>query len=251
MPAVGSSRNTTRGLPTSAHASERRWAWPPDNRRTGVPTVSRQPDELEHRLRRFRGPVVGSEQPQQLERAQARVEPTRLQHHADLRAEVLAVAHRVEAEDAHRARVGSAVALEDLDRRGLAGAVRSEQPEDLARADTEVERIDRARRSVRLAESGDRDRGLGGAQHSGVPPRDVRGELVEPDSGRRRERRSLERGAGFADQPLDRGLYLFERPRSHEQRLQRGNIGVGEVGRAHLPRAARDRRWMRGRWRSR
>ena len=38
------------GLPTSAHASESRCAWPPDSRRTGVPTASRRPDQLEHRV---------------------------------------------------------------------------------------------------------------------------------------------------------------------------------------------------------
>ena len=58
----------------------------------------------------------------------------------------VAVAHRVEAEHAHRAGVGRAVALEDLDGGGLARAVRPEQAEHLARRD--VERRARRRRGV-------------------------------------------------------------------------------------------------------
>ena len=78
MPAVGSSRNTTRGRPTSAHASERRCAWPPDSRRTGVSHGVAQPDEVEHRLGRLGGLVVRREEPQQLERAQPGIQAARL-----------------------------------------------------------------------------------------------------------------------------------------------------------------------------
>ena len=60
--------------------------------------------------------------------------------------------------------------------------------------DVEVERVDGAGRAVRLAECGDGDGGVGGGDRSGVPPRDVRGELVEPGARRRRERRRGERG---------------------------------------------------------
>ena len=99
------------------------------------------------------------------------------------------VAHRIEPEDAHRSRVGPAVALEDLDRRGLARAVGTEQTEHLAGAHLEVELVDRAGRAVRLARARrrrlrDRLRCTG----SGVPPRDVGRELVEP--GRARSRRA-------------------------------------------------------------
>ena len=49
----------------------------------------------------------------------------------------------VDAEHADLAVVGRSQALEDLDGRGLAGAVRPEQPEDLARRDIEVDAVDR------------------------------------------------------------------------------------------------------------
>ena len=62
---------------------------------------------------------------------------------------------RVEAEHAHRARVGRAVALEDLDGRGLARAVRSEQPEHLARRDVESRPVDGHAVAVALLEPGD------------------------------------------------------------------------------------------------
>ena len=57
-----------------------------------------------------------------------------------------------------RARVPASVAFEDLDRRRLPGAVRTEQGEHLALRDLETDPLDRLDRSVRLAQSGDRDR---------------------------------------------------------------------------------------------
>jgi hypothetical protein len=121
-----------------------------------------QPDEVEHRVGGIGVVVVRREQAQQLERAQTRVQAARLEHHAHLRAEATPVAHRIESEHAYRARVGSPVSLEDLDRGGLARAVGTEQAEHLAGSDLEVELVDRARRSVRLPESGHRDRGGAG-----------------------------------------------------------------------------------------
>src|SRR5207248_311427 len=43
IPAVGSSRNTTSGLPISARASDSRCFWPPERRRTSVPAAGRRP----------------------------------------------------------------------------------------------------------------------------------------------------------------------------------------------------------------
>ena len=54
--------------------------------------------------------------------------------------------------------VGAAVALEDLDRRGLARAVRAEQAEHLARGDVEAQAVDRAAVAVALLERDDLDR---------------------------------------------------------------------------------------------
>ena len=58
----------------------------------------------------------------------------------------------------HLARVARAVALEDLDRRRLAGAVRAEQAEDLALLDLEVDAAHRLERAVRLPQAADGDR---------------------------------------------------------------------------------------------
>ena len=151
MPAVGSSRNTTSGRPISASASDSRWRWPPERRRTTCAGVA-QPDEVEQPLGVVGVVVERGEQPQRFERPHARVQPALLEHHADARAQRGRVARRVEAEDPHRAGVGGAVALEDLDGRGLARAVRPEQAEHLADADREVEPVDGRAIAVALHE---------------------------------------------------------------------------------------------------
>ena len=61
-------------------------------------------------------------------------------------------------EDGHLAAGAVAVALEDLDRRRLAGAVRPEQPEHLAFVDREVDPPDRLEVPVGLAKAADLDR---------------------------------------------------------------------------------------------
>ena len=65
----------------------------------------------------------------------------------------------VEAE--HRDLAGGplAVPLEDLDGRGLAGAVRPEEREDLAVLDRQVDALDGLELAVRLAQPFDDDRG--------------------------------------------------------------------------------------------
>ena len=69
---------------------------------------------------------------------------------------------RIDAEHLDGAAVARAVALEDLDGRRLAGAVRAEQAEHLARLDREVDPAERFVVAVALAEARDRD----GAQSS-------------------------------------------------------------------------------------
>ena len=56
-------------------------------------------------------------------------------------------------EDDHVTRVGLLQALADLDSRGLAGAVGTEETEAFARLDLEVEAVDRDNRAERLPES--------------------------------------------------------------------------------------------------
>ena len=107
-------------------------------RRTSVCRESSSPTSCEQPFGVVGVVVVRGEELQRLERAHARVEPALLEHHADARAQLVAVAPRVDAEHAHLAGVGAPVALEDLDGGGLARAVRPEQAEDLADRDREA-----------------------------------------------------------------------------------------------------------------
>src|ERR1700733_3540328 len=79
----------------------------------------------------------------------------RLEHHADPRLEPGGVPVRVEAEHAHGARVGAPVALADLDRGGLARAVRPQDRGDLAAARGEAEPVDGGRLPVPLDHAGE------------------------------------------------------------------------------------------------
>jgi len=82
-----------------------------------------------------------------------RVGAAALQHHADAAAYPLAVGQRVEAEDADRSGVGAHETLADLDRGGLAGAVRSEPRHDLTAVETQVQSRDRGGGAEPLDES--------------------------------------------------------------------------------------------------
>ena len=64
---------------------------------------------------------------------------------------------RILAEHRHLAGVARAVALEDLDGRRLAGAVRAEQAEHLAACDREVDPAKGLVLAVALAQAGNRD----------------------------------------------------------------------------------------------
>ena len=121
---------------------------------------------------------------------------------------------RVGAEHRHGAAVAAAVALEDLDRRRLAGAVRAEQREDLALADLEADAAQRLVPAVALAEVLDDD-GLAvtararGRRRRGTPAR-----------GRRRSRRRSARSRAGArrSRPSRRGP---RRPRARRRRSRR------------------------------
>ena len=118
-----------------------------------------EPDEVEQPLGVVGIVVERGEQPQRLERPQARVSPPSWSITPMRGRSARAVGHRVEPEHAHLPRVGAAVALEDLDRRRLARAVGPEQAEHLAGRDRERDPVDGARGAVALLELGDLDRG--------------------------------------------------------------------------------------------
>src|SRR6185503_10316530 len=71
-------------------------------------------------------------------------------------------AHRILAEHASRAAIRGAVPLDDLDRRRLAGTVRSEQRDDLPGPDHEVHPVEDHASAIGLPEAGDLDHELGG-----------------------------------------------------------------------------------------
>ena len=83
--------------------------------------------------------VEGGVQLQRLADAQLGRQLALLELDADLFAQLVAIVTRVEAEHADRARVRLAEAADGLDGRGLAGAVRAEDREDLALLDAENE----------------------------------------------------------------------------------------------------------------
>ena len=134
---VSSSRNTSSGRPTSASATNSRWRSPPDSapngRRQRAPSCHSSASSPSRPGRR----VQRGEQLQRLAdphaaRAGRRPGAGRRSAGAAGRRP-----RRVEAEHPDPAAVGPAQALEDLDRRRLAGAVRAEQAEQLPALDGE------------------------------------------------------------------------------------------------------------------
>src|SRR6185369_12552487 len=82
-----------------------------------------------------------------------------LQHQPDAGLQRRTAVPWVHAEDPHRARVGGVIALDDLDRRRLAGAVRAEQRDELARPDHEVDGVEHRPAGIGLAQADDLDHG--------------------------------------------------------------------------------------------
>jgi len=74
-----------------------------------------------------------------------------LEHEPDALAELPATDLRVDAEHRDRARVAMPVALENFDGGGLAGAVRTQEPEDLTLLDAEADSADGLDGAIGLA----------------------------------------------------------------------------------------------------
>src|SRR5436190_1182414 len=123
----------------------------------GLVEVLPEANQLDHLVDRARLRVVAGEEAQVLRDAQRLVHGRGLEHDADPVAPGTACPRRVDAEHLDLPRIALAVALEDLDGGGLAGAVRAEQAEDLAHLYLEVDPAHRFQRAVRLAQSSDRD----------------------------------------------------------------------------------------------
>jgi hypothetical protein len=109
-------------------------------------------DELDHLVHRARPGVPAAVHLEQLADGQLLLDSARLEDHADALAQGRLAAGGVVAEEAHRARVGAALALHDLDGRRLACAVRAEQAENLALAGIEADAANRIHRAVALSQ---------------------------------------------------------------------------------------------------
>jgi hypothetical protein len=98
-------------------------------------------------------------QAQVLRGGQVAVERRVLEDEADVAADVVSLAHDVVAGDARAARGGAREGAEHVDGRRLAGAVGSEEPEDLAGGDLEAHAPHGLDLAEGLLEVGDLDRG--------------------------------------------------------------------------------------------
>ena len=115
-------------------------------------------DELDHLADVPRARVVAGEEVERLAHRERRVHGGGLEHDSDARPKRCAAGFGIDAEDARLAAVAAPVALEDLDRRRLPGAVRAEEGEHLTCLDAEVEAVEHLPRAVRLPEVDDLDR---------------------------------------------------------------------------------------------
>ena len=134
-PVVGSSRKMTAGVPTRLMAMSSLRAMPPEY--VSDPLLGRvgQPELCQQAVGNLggvgHGPQFGNEH-EVLPAGENAVHGGELAGQADLLAHLFGLARRVEAADAGAAAVRLEKRGEDVDRRRLAGAVRSEQCEDLA-----------------------------------------------------------------------------------------------------------------------
>ena len=147
-PVVGSSRKIRSGSPARARAKSRRRRWPPDSLRTWVFRTSASSTTFEQVAERARVRVVAAPDVDELGYPGLPGEAALLQDHADPLAEPGRLGRRVEAQDADRAAARRPEALQDLQRGGLACAVRAEQAEHFAVADVEVHAAQHLGRAV-------------------------------------------------------------------------------------------------------
>ena len=128
------------------------------------PRLLGEPDEVEHLVDPPGPRVVARVEVEQLHHREGGGHGALLEHDPDPGAERPRPRRGVDAEHRDAAGVTVAVALEDLDDGGLAGAVGAEQPEDLALPHREAQTADRLEAPVRLPEPLDGDR-----RHPGPP----------------------------------------------------------------------------------
>ena len=121
-------------MPMIPSPTSSRRCWPPERRFDAVVRLLGEPDQLDHLVDRPRVRVVAGVARQDLPHRVVRLDGQLLQHDADPRAQPT-LGDAVGGIDPERLDAPAAAvpeALEDLDRGGLAGAVRPEQREHLA-----------------------------------------------------------------------------------------------------------------------
>ncbi len=158
-PVVGSSRKISSGSPTSASAKSSRRSWPPREPAAALVGLVPKARQTPAPPRRRADGVEARPVAQRLARGDVAVDAARLQHDADPPAQRQRARGGVLSQHRHLAAAARAVALEDLDRRGLARPVGPEQPEHLAAAHLDVDAAHRLELAVALAQVPDLDRG--------------------------------------------------------------------------------------------
>ena len=179
-PAVGSSTISTRGSFSSACAMPTRWRMPPENppsarwRASVRLTSSKQLVDAVTRGARLE-PLGGGDVVEELERRELRVDAEILRQVAERLAQRVGLLRQVDAVPQHAARARPRDGGEDAHERGLAGAVRAQEPGDPGRECERELRQRPAATGITLAERFD------GELHE-VPPRTgVAGRLARRD----------------------------------------------------------------------
>ncbi len=142
-PVVGSSRKTSSGIADERDAEVEPALLPARERLDARIALLAEPDELDHLVDVARARVVAREEPMRLGDGEQRAELGLLEHDADPLSQRARRIAGIVTEDVRLAPVTRAIALEDLDRRRLAGSVRPEQAEDLALGHLEADAAER------------------------------------------------------------------------------------------------------------
>ena len=193
----------------------------------GRPRNRPEPDEVDQLVGVARVVVIGGEEPDSALGAHDRVHAATLQHDADPGRELRVIGPGVEPEDPHRAGVGTSVALEGLDGRGLACAVGAEESDDLASVGVEADPVDRDQTAVADHEVVDLD----GGHAERLPAPALRsGARCGSAATVRSAPRRLEPVAEAADRRDEHGLgrvLLDPRPQPLDVHVQ--GLGVADV----------------------
>ena len=161
-PVVGSSRNRSSASPDQRHRDVKAALLAARELAGAIVSLAFEPDEGDRLVDISGRPVVAGVELERLAHGEERLDTALLEDDADALPPLTVAVLRIDAEDADIAGGPLAIALEDLHRRGLAGAVWPEEGEDLADLDGEVDSRARLLRAVRLAQPVDLD-GVHGA----------------------------------------------------------------------------------------